>query len=497
MSQHSAPNTQPPSGRALIVSSVFPEAEALQRIGREAYSYHFVQRAFAPLLARWGRTQEVTRPESRLDYALWRARQQNLEPVHLSFTPLHLMYLTARAPNVSFPFWEFPDIPNTNLGNNPRNNWVRIAGRLDLILTASTSTREAFVRAGVATPIHVVPVPIAADYFAVPDWEPGQRLVLDCPAYVFPQPEAPPAPVPNPWVPANPQRLSLKAGARKAYKVYVKPRVPRWVDKYLTLAVRAVVSARQARNQEAHIPYPASPTLALSGVVYSTIFNPFDPRKNWQDLLSAYLYALGDQEDATLVVKLVVCPELAAAAVNTVVQYYQALGLRHRCKLAFVSAYLSEAQMVELARASTYYLNTARAEGACLPLQSFLAAGRPGIAPVHTAMADYFSNEVGFIVSSHPEPACWPHDPDKRCTTTWHRLVWQALHDQLRASYALAKQEQAQYQVLARRGREQITEYASAERVWPHLAAALDGVAQRARALAPPLQPPSLLRHAS
>src|SRR5436309_420984 len=161
MSPHAAPNTPPPSGRALIVSSVFPETETVQRIGREAYGYHFVYRAFASLLARWGHTQEVTRPESRLDYALWRARQQNRAPLHLSFTPLHLMYLTARAPNVAFPFWEFPDIPHADLANNPRNNWVRIAQRLDLILTASTFTRDAFLRAGVRTPIQVVPVPIA------------------------------------------------------------------------------------------------------------------------------------------------------------------------------------------------------------------------------------------------------------------------------------------------------------------------------------------------
>lgn len=495
---HSVQGTPDTTGRALIVSSVFPEAETVQQIGREAYSYHFVHRAFAALLARWGQTQEVTRPESRLDFALWRASQQHLQPLHLSFTPLHLMYLTARAPNVAFPFWEFPDIPHTDLAHNPRNNWVRIAQRLDLILTASTFTREAFVRAGVTTPIHVVPVPIAANYFAVPDWDPRQRTVLDCPAYIFPQREASPAP-PNPWVPATPARQGLKASARRAYKVYVKPRLPRLVDKYLTLGVRSIASVRQARGLEVHIPYVTSPRLSLSGVVYTTIFNPFDPRKNWQDLLTAYLRALGDQDEATLIVKLVVCPELAPAALNSVVQYYQSLGLRHRCKLAFVTAYLSEDQMVELAQASTYYVNTARAEGACLPLQSFLAAGRPGIAPAHTALGDYFAADLGFVVTSHPEPASWPHDPDHRCTTSWHRLVWQSLHDQLRASYATAKQDQARYQALARRGRTQILEFAGAERVWPRLAGALDAVADRARAVADAAdtQPPSLLRKAS
>src|SRR5262249_48920285 len=163
--------------------------------------YYFVYRAFAPLLQRWGCTIEVTRPESRLDYALWRARRNNLQPAHLSFLPLHVTYLTAHAPNVAFPFWEFPDHPDTNIATNPRNNWKRRAGHFALILTASPFTRDAFLRAGVRAPVRVVPVPIRPEHFDVPPWEPGQRVVLDCPCYVFPGPDAAPE-APSPWAPA-------------------------------------------------------------------------------------------------------------------------------------------------------------------------------------------------------------------------------------------------------------------------------------------------------
>src|SRR5262249_3785913 len=153
------------------------------------------------------------------------------------------------------------------------------------------------------------------------------------------------------------------------------------------------------------------------------------------------------------------------------------MGLQHRCKLAFVTDYLTNSQMVDLTRASTFYVNTARAEGACLPLQASLAAGRPGIAPGHTAFADYFHDNLGFPVASHPEPACWPHDPAQRLTTSWHRLVWQSLHDQLRASYQVARQDLAGYQELADRGREQMRGYGHSSAVWPLLSAALDLVA--------------------
>lgn len=98
---------EPTKQRALVVSSVFAEDQMAAKLGREAYSYRFVFRAFEPLLRRWGPTIEVTRPESRLDHALWRVRRQNLEPIHLSFLPLHMTYLTHAAPNIAVPAWEF------------------------------------------------------------------------------------------------------------------------------------------------------------------------------------------------------------------------------------------------------------------------------------------------------------------------------------------------------------------------------------------------------
>jgi glycosyltransferase involved in cell wall biosynthesis len=475
-----APDAGQP-GRALLVSLGFADPEATQKIGQEAYSYHFVYRAFAPLLQRWGRTVAVTRPESRLDYALWRARREGLRAVHLSFLPLHLAYLTEHAANVAFPFWEFPDLPGGR-GDNPRHNWLRVSQRLDLILTASSFTRAAFVRAGVTTPVHVVPVPIAPDYFAVPPWQPGRRAVVSCPAYTFPAEPARSAPEANPWAVPDHCALGMKERVRKLYRRFVRPCLPGVVRTGLTLAVRGVAAARKAHARKVRVDYPARPALELEGVVYTTILNPFDERKNWQDLLSAFLLALGDRPDATLVVKLVVCPELAPCGLNDILDYYHQLGIPHRCKLALVAAYLSDAQMLELARASTYYVNTARAEGACLPLQNFLAGGRPGVAPAHTALGDYFHGGLGFVVDSHPEPAPNPLDPGRRSSTTWHRLVWQSLADQFRTSYEVARFGQGSYQALARRGREEMGAFAGIESVWPRLAAALDLVCPGAAA---------------
>jgi glycosyltransferase involved in cell wall biosynthesis len=466
----------------LLVTSMYSEGNLPRQLGRDAYSYRYVYRAFAPLLRRWAEHREASGPRLVLERAVAEARRQQCQPIHLSFLPLHLMDVAPNVPNIAVPAWEFPDIPALDLENDPARNWARRAEQVDLIITHTQFSRAAFLRAGVRTPVHVVPVPIQPDYFDVADWQPGQRVVLDCPCYVFPQPSLLP-PAPRPWVNAETGHLPARLSLRQLYKKCVKA-MPQRFGKAMQRSARAVRaalwSARQAlRETDVRELYPPRPNLELTGVVYTAILNPFDARKNWQDLLSGYLLALKDRDDATLVVKLVVSADWEAAALADMLAFYRAAGLSHRCKLAFVTAYLSEEQLRELTRASTYYVNTSRAEGSCLPLQNFMAAGRPALAPPHTGMADSIDGQCAFTLASHPEPAGWPHEVGGGYRTTWHRLVWQSLHDQLRASYDTARHGRTNYRTLAERARERMRGLVGVESVWPHLSAALnEGVAR-------------------
>jgi glycosyltransferase involved in cell wall biosynthesis len=434
------------------------------QLGHEAYSYAHVRRAFRPLLDRLGSVIEVDRPESRLDYALRDAQQRGDHVAHLAFMPLHEMYLSSSLRNLAFPFWEFPDLPDSDLGNNPRHNWLRIAQRLSGVLCASRFTREVFERAGVRTPLHLVPVPVADDYFALPAWNAAQRVHLDCPAYLL-SPSA------------GDVRPSALTGARlwtrMLYERRLQPRMPRLLDRALGAGVRTM-RVYQQEYRAAGLPPPDLAALQLNGVVYTAFVNPFDPRKNWQDLLSAFLIALRDVDDATLVLKLVVSPALAAGGLRRVIDHYRALALPHRCRVLCVTAYLSPAQMLTLARATTYGLSASRAESAGLPLQDGLASGRPVVAPAHTALAEYVDGEVGFPVASHPEPAAWPHDPAQRMVTTWQRIVWDSLREQIAVSHRVATADAARYARMAGAARARLRELAGAERVWPRLCAALD-----------------------
>lgn len=466
--------------RAVVASTVFEEAEAARRIGLAAYSYPYVARAFLPLLRGWGETALVTRPESSLDHALWRQRRQGRDPLHLSFSPLHATYLTAQAVNVCFPFWEYPDVPDRADGYGLRGNWIHIANHADLLLTACTFTRQAFERAGLRTPAHVVPVPVRPDYFHVPPWQPGQRVRLDGPCYVFPQEQTPAVAVDH-WMPQDQRPLSVRESLQALYRGHIRPRLPGRLDACLTAVHHAARTFRTACKNEVAIAHPVTPHLDLDGIVFTTVLNPCDRRKNLKDLLSAFLLALADCEDATLVVKLVLSRGRQVPDFNRVLARLRRIGVAHRCRLVFLADYLSDEQMVELARASTFYVTATRAEGACLPLQDCLAAGRPGIAPTHTALADYFDSEVGLTVASHPEPTSWPGDPSRQLRTTWHRTVWQSLFEQIRAGYDLAKQQPSRYRALAEAARHRMVGHASAAAVRPRLAAALDSLAASRR----------------
>lgn len=462
------------AGRTLLVSGVFGTADAVDQLGSAAYSYHFVYRAFAPLLRRLGDVVEIDRPESRLDYAIRRARLNKCTPVHLSFRPLQSMYLSSLAPNVAFPFWEFPDIPAQDFDGNPRNNWLRIANHVDRVLCASEYTRDAFSRAGVRVPVHVVPVPVGNEYRALPARAPGDEGQLDCGVHLFPR-EFRRQPAQRSRSVLAPMHAALQRGLRAT--------LPAWLDRRVGLLGLTARAQWRTLRREIRAPAPTTSTLALSGVVYTSIVNPFDRRKNWEDLLSAFLIALRDREDATLVLKLVLPAGLRASGLQLVLECYDRFNLAHRCKLAVVTDYLSDRQMVDLARWSTYYVTATRAEGACLPVQDFLAAGRPVISPCHSALSDYLDADVAFIVDSHPEPTSWPHDPTQQIRTTWHRIVWQALYDRLQESYRVATQDRARYDRMALLGRDRMNNFASADRVWPRLRTALGDVMHATTAL--------------
>lgn len=429
-------------------------------MGAAGYSYEFVLRAIRPLLERLGTVVRVPNRARDLAEAVQSFRDRGLDPVHLGFLPYQDFRFVTGAANVVMPMWEFPDVPRKAWKGNRQYNWPETANRADLTLVSGPFLEGALRRAGVTTPLKVVPVPVPDPYFNIPAWSPGQATRLECPAYVFGPSEA------SADGPGDPGRQGTLAG------LWSKARQGALAVASLTLGRRRYDHlARMVKRwmRKRVLPYPLENGIDLSGVVYTSVLNPNDRRKNWQGLISAFLRALGDKQDATLVLKLATED---MGCVRHVIHTYRLMG-PHRCRVAFICDYLGEETMLRLCRATAFYAHATRAEGSCLPLMNHMAAGRPGISPVHSAIADYFGEESGFVVESVQEAAPWPHENRFRARTTWARIDIDSLARAFADSHEVARRRPEEYARLARRGREAIRAWAGREAVMARLSEAL------------------------
>jgi len=470
------------AGCEIFLTSYMLGAPDGKNLGAPGYSHEFVARLFRPLLERFGTVREVRHAGHDLQPAIDECVGRGVRAIHFSVLPFQDVCIARDAANVVMPAWEFPDVPDHGFDGNPQNDWPATADRCDLVIVSGPFTERALVRGGTTTPIRTVPVPTPDAYFAVPPWRAGETHRIGCPAYVFDEGREPDEPARGGG--GGRRRLKecekvLRTALRGLVGVRRYERLSAWIKS------RRHTEWRSARKPDlAHLPYPKTDSLELSGVVYTSIFNPDDGRKNWQDLLSGWLAALADRPDATLVVKLIVKRE---KSVRKVIDHYVGRGIRHRCRVVFICEFLSDEQMLTLCRATTFYAQATRAEGNCLPLMNYLAAGRPGVSPDHSSMSDYFGPESGFVVESHPEPSAWPHDRRLRQRTTWGRIVWTSLRDRIAESYRLATAAPERYEAMAGRCRDAMRAWAGSAAVARRLEAALAEIgATPAAAAGPP-----------
>jgi len=463
----------------LIVSTYFKGATVGKGLGTAGYSYEFVRQLFAPLMKRWGEVVFVKNAVREVEPVGRQMRDRNLTPIHVSFVACQDLYLSPSMSNVVVPAWEFPDVPGVPFDDNPQNDWIATSNRCDLVIAHVPFTARALIASGVTVPVREVPVPMPAEYFAVPMRSGrAEETVIEAAGYSFAGAE--PKETAGQTAIALGQSRSVKASLRASIRSGLgigKKTVKRLTPDFIWSSMQLVKSEYRRQKAIKNIDHPLTSPIPLSGVVYTSIFNPADGRKNWRDLITGFVAAMKDCDDATLVLKLVTRdPEFFYDVFDC---YRKTTVIPHRCKVVMIRDYLSDEQMMNLLRASSYYVTTTRAEGNCLPLMNYLAAGRPGISPSHSAIGDYFDDEVGFVVDSYTTPAYWPQELRPKYRTSWNQMIWPSFVEQLRQSYRIAKHDRRAYERLSQNARSRMFDWLSEERVYPLLRDALDVVAGR------------------
>lgn len=239
------------------------------------------------------------------------------------------------------------------------------------------------------------------------------------------------------------------------------------------LARISIESMSESAGELAEAASAAEHTIELNGVVYTSILNPRDGRKNWEDILTAFCLAFKEREDATLILKM---------TYNDMSGYlediFALLCQLHpfKCRVIVVHGYISAEDYTALMGSTSYVVNASRSEGQCLPLMEYMSCGVPAIAPDNTAMADYISTDDAFVVASSPEPHYWPHDPQQIFTTLWYRPDWESLYEAYVQSYKVATEDSERYRRMSESAWKSQYEYCSSDRLLPRLESLLNRV---------------------
>ncbi|RON77360.1 glycosyltransferase [Pseudomonas fluorescens] len=387
----------------IIIHSETNQHTIAQNLGRSEYSYYFVLKEYRPVLERLGQVVEVLDPQAEVD-ALYLECLSRGEPcVFLSFSPPHRTPVHLACPTLPVFAWEFSTIPNEPFAGEPRNDWRTVLAACGAAITHSSYTVNA-VREAMTDdyPIVAVPAPVWDRFAARGSQLQGQTTT-------------------------EPLRLTIKGLVADSRTLDLNAFGPAHLRTGPGIDFSAPVTAQE---------------LLLDGVVYTSVFNPGDGRKNWEDMLSAFCVSFRDVEDATLVLKLT--HHDAEEALSDILHHLYK-NQSYRCRIVLIYGYLADPDYERLVQATRYVVNTSYGEGQCLPLMEFMSCGKPAVAPRTTAMIDYLSTDNAFLIESTDELTAWPHDPRRAFRTLRYVTNWASLCEAYKASYDVAKNHPARY----------------------------------------------------
>jgi glycosyltransferase involved in cell wall biosynthesis len=501
-----------------ILYSDVNDSSISQSLGRPEYSYYFVLKAYRPVLESLGRVHVVS-STAEVDPLYRQLLAVGEDSLFLSFTPPQKTPNDLECPTICVVAWEFDSIPDEQWDNDPRQDWTQMLARQGRVITLSSHTARAIRRAmGEDFPVLVLPTPLWEKFAAIRSRHasmpvnPGSSLdikgcILDTRvlglsadslipvsltteqlAEIEAEQEAlrpPPLTLKRRFVIARHYlRLwALDLGKAQPVPVHRTYFLSQWYLEGIRDLLSDAAHERLASflpaiasPQSVAVPEPTPPTVPdttaqveteVDGVIYISVFNPRDGRKNWHRLISAFCWAFRETEDATLVLK-ITHNDLSSYHAELMTLLAQLSPFA--CRVVVMHGYLDDPQYARLYEAASYYVNASRCEGLCLPLMEFMACGKPVIAPDHTAMEDYIDERVAFVVESSEELTIWPQDSRIIYRTLRYRPDWGSLKTAYENSYRMAREQPQEYQRMSRAAIERMHDYCAFAPVQQRLA---------------------------
>lgn len=464
----------------ILISSKITQSNIQASLGKAEYSYFFLLKEFMPALQAFA---EVINVESadQVDSLYQQYRETDEQVVFLSVSPPQQTPIGLACPTICLFAWEFDNVPDEPWEGELRNDWRYVLKGIAGAIACSRESADAVRKAmGNDYPVTAIPAPVWSRFqVLMPEggWSPCHpERSMEFTGHVIDSPLlglsadglVQHMPRPEPPVLISATKPGASVGRTRA--IYQA-----WRE---ALGNRPSAIAR--RGKPAVPPQStlgAQPLQAcqieLSGVVFTTVLNPRDGRKNWIDIVTAFCWAFSETTDATLVLKMT----------HHDLEHYRIplLTLLSRlapfkCRVLVLHGFLDDQQYRQLIEVSDFYVNASTCEGLCLPLMEFLASGKPALAPRHTAMLDYLDEQMAYVVKTTVEPSCWAHDPCGIFRTRKYRLNWQSLMEGYRHCYRVARDDAELYQRMSQHAWQQLREFSDTPVVATQLQNFLHGV---------------------
>ncbi len=444
----------------ILVYSKFNSKNIQASLGKSEYSYYFVLRKFLPVLETIGEVQLIEDPE---DVPVYQAQAQKEEKkcVLLCFTAPHHLDLNLSGQIIPVFAWEYDTIPNESWGGNEKNNWVKVLRKIGAAITHSEHSAAVIRRElGPDFPILACPAPVE-ESLLLPQYDVQKKtirkqfeLIINKKVIDSERLKLTPLDMPKGFAKRiELTHILLQTWAHEVLEDLLPKSLYRFFrNLYLFTGTTIAKTVRFFKYSNTQTPSPSSKqtdadTNIYEGIIYTSILNISDKRKNYMDMVAAFCHALGDRTDATLILKTPVMEDVYFFR-QKVTGFLQSLPA-FKCRVVVVGNYLDKAAYQNLMNATTFYVNTSYGEGQCLPLMEFMSAGIPAIAPYATALKDYINDANAFVVKTGATPTCWQHDERIAIRTVHHRPDWYSLVTAYQESYQVAKNDETKYRDMA------------------------------------------------
>lgn len=431
-------------------------------LGEPEYSYYFVLQEFLPVLESLGKVIFINNPETEVDPLFIEAFEKGIPGYFLSFTPPHLTQTGLKCPTIPIFAWEFSSIPNeTWWKDQPENDWRYNLSKFSAAIVHSQFTAQS-VRQEMPPgfPVLSIPAPVW-DRLAVlrsVAMQKQEQIHIDINSGILFDTH-------NPdfvnWLPSqediikhvtqppnlNPELPNKYCRSNRTTKTLTKEYLARWSAQVLAPCLPEFIGQPIKQRAAKHTPWEKGQhRLTLNGVVYTSVFNPYDGRKNWTDILSAFCTAFKDNENVTLVFKLGHHKyHVAMSDILMTMSFFPAF----KCRIVLLHGHLSTDNYTKLIQSTDFIVNASHGEGQCLPLMEYLSCGKPAIAPRNSAMLDYIDKEVGFVINSFEDYTTWPHDPRIAYRTSRHQIDWSSLVQAYKDAYSCIIQDPQRYKEMS------------------------------------------------